>query len=216
MDIKTKAEQARGSSGKLASTLAEERNAALRSIAQALEAEGASIDAANKADLEAARETGLAAPLLKRLKFDAAKRADCIAGIASLISLPDPVGVVQKRTELSPGLELTREACPIGVVGIIFESRPDALVQISTLCLKSGNGCLLKGGSEARNTNRRLYEVISGAAASAGMPAGWMQLLETREDVGAMLALDEYIDLLIPRGSNAFVRHIMEIGRAHV
>ena len=216
MDIKTKAEQARGSSGKLASTLAEERNAALRSIAQALEAEGASIDAANKADLEAARETGLAAPLLKRLKFDAAKRADCIAGIASLISLPDPVGVVQKRTELSPGLELTREACPIGVGGIIFESRPDALVQISTLCLKSGNGCLLKGGSEARNTNRRLYEVISGAAASAGMPAGWMQLLETREDVGAMLALDEYIDLLIPRGSNAFVRHIMDNTRIAV
>lgn len=216
MDIKTKAEQARCASGKLASTSAEERNAALIRIAKALEAEGAAIDVANKADLEAARETGLAEPLLKRLKFDAAKRADCIAGIESLIALPDPVGVVQKRTELAPGLELSREACPIGVVGIIFESRPDALVQISTLCLKSGNGCLLKGGSEARNTNRLLYDVISAAATKSGMPDGWIQLLETREDVGAMLSLDEYIDLLIPRGSNEFVRHIMDNTRIPV
>ena len=216
MDIKTKAEQARCASGKLASTSAEERNAALIRIAKALEAEGAAIDVANKADLEAARETGLAEPLLKRLKFDAAKRADCIAGIESLIALPDPVGVVQKRTELAPGLELSREACPIGVVGIIFESRPDALVQISTLCLKGGNGCLLKGGSEARNTNRLLYDVISAAATKSGMPDGWIQLLETREDVGAMLSLDEYIDLLIPRGSNEFVRHIMDNTRIPV
>jgi glutamate-5-semialdehyde dehydrogenase len=216
MDIKTKAEQARLASIKLASTSTEERNRALIAIAGALKEEAASIDAANKADLDAAESSGLATPLLKRLKFDDAKRIDCVDGIESLVSITDPLGVVHKRTELYPGLELTRVACPIGVVGIIFESRPDALVQISTLSLKSGNGCLLKGGSEARHTNRRLFEIISEAASSAGMPDGWIQLLETRDDVSAMLELDEYIDLLIPRGSNEFVRYIMDNTRISV
>ena len=215
-DMMGMAAEARDASEKLAGTSGEARNAALKAIAAALEAESETIVAANKEDLEAANASGLAAPLLKRLKFDNAKLADCTDGIASLIKLADPMGVVQKRTELSPGLELARVACPIGVVGIIFESRPDALVQISALCLKSGNACLLKGGSEALRTNRRLFEVIRAAAASAGMPDGWMQLLETRDDVGAMLGMDDYIDLLIPRGSNEFVRYIMDNTRIAV
>ena len=95
------------------------------------------------------------------------------------------------------------------MIGVVFESRPDALVQISALCLKSGNAVLLKGGSEAANTNRILAETISAAGEKAGLPSGWLQLLETREDVAAMLALDEYIDLVVPRGSNEFVRYIM-------
>jgi glutamate-5-semialdehyde dehydrogenase len=100
-------------------------------------------------------------------------------------------------------------SCPIGVIGVVFESRPDALVQISTLCLKSGNSVLLKGGSEAANTNRILTETIAEASENAGLPAGWIQLLETRQDVAEMLALEEHIDLIIPRGSNEFVRYIM-------
>src|SRR5690606_10215535 len=100
--------------------------------------------------------------------------------------------------------------CPIGVIGVIFESRPDALVQIATLCLKSGNCVLLKGGSEARETNRLLSEIIISAAVEAGIPENWAYLLESREEVGAMLKLDNYIDLIIPRGSNEFVRYIME------
>ena len=216
MDIKTLAADAREASEKLATTSVETRNAALASIARALDAERAAIIAANQEDLEAAKQAGLAAPLLKRLKFDSAKVDDCIGGLDSLRGLPDPVGIVQRHTELSPGLDLTRVTCPIGVVGIIFESRPDALVQISSLCLKSGNSCLLKGGSEALKTNRRLYETIRAAAASAGIPDGWIQLLETRDDVNGMLALDESIDLLIPRGSNAFVRYIMDHTRIPV
>jgi glutamate-5-semialdehyde dehydrogenase len=105
---------------------------------------------------------------------------------------------------------------PIGVIGVVFESRPDALVQISSLALKSGNAVLLKGGAEAADTNRILARTIAEAAARAGIPDGWFALLETRDDVRAMLDLDGYIDLLIPRGSNAFVRHIMDNTRIPV
>ncbi|MBN2136673.1 MAG: glutamate-5-semialdehyde dehydrogenase [Sedimentisphaerales bacterium] len=152
----------------------------------------------------------LAGPLLKRLRFDEEKIAGVCAGIEDLIKLDDPVGKMTARTELDSGLVLEKVTCPIGVIGVVFESRPDALVQISTLCLKSGNAVLLKGGSEAANTNRALAEVIAKASAAAGLPEGWIQLLETREDVAEMLAMDEYIDLIIPRGSNEFVRYIMD------
>jgi glutamate-5-semialdehyde dehydrogenase len=148
--------------------------------------------------------------LLKRLKFDEGKIADCIAGIESLIKLDDPVGRTLSATELDRGLQLYKVSCPIGVIGVIFESRPDALVQISTLCLKSGNAVLLKGGSEAQHTNKILAEIISRASQSAGIPKGWLGLMETRADVAEILKLDEYIDLIIPRGSNEFVRHIMD------
>ena len=113
-------------------------------------------------------------------------------------------------------MDLYKVTCPIGVIGVIFESRPDALVQISTLCLKSGNGVLLKGGSEARNTNRILADIIADATEKAGIPSGWICLLETREDVKEMLKMDEYIDLIIPRGSNDFVRYIMDNSRIPV
>lgn len=133
-----------------------------------------------------------------------------ISGIKSLINLPEPVGKTLAATELDKGLELYKISCPIGVTGVIFESRPDALVQISTLCLKSGNAVLLKGGREAFNTNRVLFNIIKTASEAAGIPTGWIHLLETRDDVNEMLKLDKYIDLLIPRGSNEFVQYIMK------
>ena len=188
----------------------ERKNAALAEVAAALKAKSEQIVRANKADLAAAEKGKLAGPLLKRLKFDQGKIADVCAGIESLIKLDDPAGVTLGATELDKGLELYKVSCPIGVIGVVFESRPDALVQISTLCLKSGNAVLLKGGSEAANTNRILTEVIAEATEKAGMPKGWIQLLETRQDVVEMLAQDELIDLVIPRGSNQFVRYIMD------
>jgi glutamate-5-semialdehyde dehydrogenase len=112
--------------------------------------------------------------------------------------------------ELDQGLELYKVSRPIGVIGVIFESRPDALVQIASLCLKSGNAVLLKGGSEAAHTNQVLAQILTGAGQKAGLPAGWLGLMETRADVSQMLKLDGAIDLIIPRGSNAFVRHIMD------
>ena len=199
---------ARSSSVQLAAVGTDVKNEALAELAKALGRRIGEIVFANKKDLAEAEKNSLAAPLLKRLAFDKDKIADVCAGIDSLIGLDDPVGKTLAATELDEGLKLYKVSCPIGVIGVVFESRPDALVQISTLCLKSGNAVLLKGGSEAQHTNSILAEVIT-AATSKMLPAGWLQLLQTRQDVSAMLAMDEYIDLIIPRGSNEFVRHIM-------
>ncbi len=201
---------AKSASIQLATTKTSVKNNALAEIAAAMKQRSAEIISANKEDLTAAKKSNLAAPLLKRLAFDENKIADVCAGIDSLIKLDDPVGKTISATELDKGLRLYKVSCPIGVIGVVFESRPDALVQISTLCLKSGNAVLLKGGSEARNTNKILAEAISAATEKVGIPKDWLQLLETRADVAEMLAMDEYIDLVVPRGSNEFVRYIMD------
>jgi glutamate-5-semialdehyde dehydrogenase len=210
MEITAIARQAQEACRQLAAAKSDAKNRALAAIARALETHRDEIVAANRRDLARAETENLAAPLLKRLRFDEAKITEAVEGIHSLVALPDPVGATLSATELDQGLELYKVSCPIGVIGVIFESRPDALVQISCLCLKSGNAVLLKGGSEAAATNRILAETISAASVAAGMPAGWLALLETRADVAAILGLDEDIDLIIPRGSNEFVRHIMD------
>lgn len=210
MEIRQAARLARSAANQLAAVSSEAKNRAISDIAAALAGHSAEIAAANQSDLHRAEKQRLAAPLLKRLKFDAGKIAEACAGLKSLVGLADPVGVTLQATELDRGLELYKVSCPIGVVGVVFESRPDALVQISSLCLKSGNAVLLKGGSEAVETNRILARIISTATRRAGIPDGWLALLETRGDVAAMLDLDDAIDLIIPRGSNAFVRHIMD------
>ncbi|MCF6335397.1 MAG: glutamate-5-semialdehyde dehydrogenase, partial [Spirochaetales bacterium] len=168
------------------------------------------IIAANKKDLIAAESENIAPPVLKRLKFDTGKIDEVCKGIESLITLSDPVGRTILARELDTDLELYQVSCPIGVIGMIFESRPDALVQIATLCLKSGNGVILKGGSEALHTNRILSEIIRDASVNAGIPDGWIQLAETRKEVSLMLDMEDKIDLLIPRGSNSFVKYIMK------
>lgn len=209
MNIAEAAHAAKAASISLAAVETDVKNSALEDIAKALKQHSATIISANKEDLAAAEKNNLAGPLLKRLKFDEGKIADVCAGIESLIELDDPVGKTLAATELDEELCLYKVTCPIGVIGVVFESRPDALVQISTLCLKSGNSVLLKGGSEASKTNRILADLISEASTKAGLPVGWIQLLQTRQDVVEMLAMDEYIDLVIPRGSNEFVRYIM-------
>lgn len=210
MNVAEIATKARSASIPMTAIETEVKNNALRAIAAALKKRGSEIIAANKQDLEISQKKNLPAPLLKRLKFDESKLADVCTGIESLIRLNDPVGETIRATELDVGLELYQVTCPIGVIGVVFESRPDALVQISTLCLKSGNAVLLKGGSEAEKTNAVLAEVIAETGKEAGLPEGWIHLLQTRQDVAEMLALDEYIDLVIPRGSKDFVRHIMD------
>lgn len=210
------AQAAKQASFALAASAAQTRNAALEAVADALEAGKEAIFAANAKDLDAAKAEGLAAPALKRLKFDENKLADVCAGLRALAAMDDPIGCEQLRTELADGLVLSRVACPIGVIGVIFESRPDALVQIAGLCLKSGNAVLLKGGREALHSNQALFDVMKAASEAAGVPEGWAGLLTTREEVGAMLAMDEYIDLIIPRGSNSFVRYIMDNSRIPV
>ncbi|MFW5826791.1 MAG: glutamate-5-semialdehyde dehydrogenase [Alkalispirochaeta sp.] len=192
------------------------RDAGLEAIAAALEARRDEVARANAQDLSAARESGLAQPLYKRLTFDENKIGQAITGIRSVAALPDPVGAVLKRRELDEGLMLVQKSTPIGVIAMIFESRPDALVQIAGLALKSGNALVLKGGSEAAESNRTLARIIAEATEQAGIPAGWIQLVETRADVQALLELDDLIDLMIPRGSNEFVRYIMDHTRMPV
>jgi glutamate-5-semialdehyde dehydrogenase len=209
MKIHEFAQAAKAASISLSAAGTELKNNALLAIADALKSRMSEIIEANNIDMERSTKENLEAPLLKRLKFDEEKVIGTIEGILSLIKLPEPVGETLTATELDKGLELYKVSCPIGVIGVIFESRPDALVQISCLCLKSGNAVMLKGGSEALNTNRILADIINKASVKAGIPAGWIQLLETRSDVNEMLKLDKYIDLIIPRGSNEFVQYIM-------
>ena len=216
MSTQVIAKRAKQASFALAASASDVRNAALLAIADALESGRDAIFAANEADLAAAKAEGLAAPALKRLRFDESKLADVCAGLRALAAMEDPIGCEQLRTEMADGLVLSRVACPIGVVGVIFESRPDALVQIAGLCLKSGNAVLLKGGREALYSNAALFDVLRAASEAAGVPAGWAGLLTTREEVGEMLKMDETIDLIIPRGSNAFVRYIMDNSRIPV
>lgn len=205
-----KAKKAREASYSMALLTREQKDRALTAIADALNAGKDKIFEANAEDLINAEEANLEKPLIKRLKFADAKLADVTDGILSLKTLEDPVGKQTLHTTLDDGLELYRVTCPIGVIGVIFESRPDALVQIATLCLKSGNAVFLKGGSEAAATNKVLSEIIYEAGVSAGLPEGWLNLLTTRAEIADMLGLDEYIDLIIPRGSNAFVQYIMQ------
>ena len=201
---------ARNASYRLSRIDAAQRNNALKCIRDALIRHKEAIFSANGIDLENARREELATPLMGRLKFDEAKLKTVCEGIDGLIAMRDIVGQTQFARELADGLILYRVTCPIGVLGVIFESRPDALVQIAALCVKSGNAVLLKGGHEAVHTNRELYKAVVEGGEEAGLPCGWAQLLETREDVNEMLAQEKSIDLIIPRGSNSFVRYIMQ------
>jgi len=209
-DFETRAKDAKQASFSMAVLSTEVKDKALLAIADALTANKEAIFSANAQDMENAKKTDLPMPLQKRLLFDEHKLSDVVEGLKSLTKLSDPVGKELLKTELDDDLVLTRVSCPIGVLGIIFESRPDALVQIASLALKSGNACCLKGGSEALNSNRILFEVIEKASIEAGLPKGWIVLMESRTDVAEMLLLDQYIDLIIPRGSNSFVQYIMQ------
>ena len=215
MQVKQLAALARKAAYSLAALEIEKRNAALQGVKYALQKNAPAIYAQNQLDLADAEAEKLHAPLLKRLKFDENKMQDVLSGIDSLMGLPDPLGNTQLARELAEGLNLYRISCPIGVIGVIFESRPDALVQIATLCLKSGNAVLLKGGREALRTNRALLDAIVEGTKNI-LPDGWLALLETRDDANEMLSQDDSIDLIIPRGSNEFVKYIMDHTRIAV
>ena len=207
---------ARAASFLMSASSEEKRNKALEGVIRGLHQSKDRILKANDVDLQSAEDKGLSDAVIARLRFDMHKIDDLCSGIEALITMRDPLGRIQIKRELAKGLILTRLSCPIGVVGIIFESRPDALIQIGSLCLKSGNCVLLKGGREAQETNRVLFEVLNDAGKMNGMPDGWTSLLETHEDVSEMLKMDEQIDLIIPRGSGSFVRYIKDNTRIPV
>lgn len=208
MDLKRQTELAKKGAFRIASITSDAKNRALVRIASALSENRVEIIAENKKDLEVAEKVGLSGAIVKRLKVDDRKIDEMVEGVKSVISLDDPVGRTLMITELDDSLELQKITTPIGVIGVIFESRPDALVQISTLCIKSGNAVILKGGSEAINSNKILFDLIKTAVETDDRFKDTVQLVETRQDVTDLLKLDESIDLMIPRGSNALVRYI--------
>lgn len=188
----------------------EMRNTCLKNIIENLKKDKEHILAENKRDIENARLENISSSILSRLLFDEHKMDTVIAGINDLIKMPDPIGKITLKRELDEGLVLTRTTTPIGVIGVIFEARPDALVQIASLCIKSGNAAILKGGSEALLTNRALFESIKRAVKDSNLPDHALVQLEARSDVSELLSCYEYVDLLIPRGSNSFVKYIMD------
>lgn len=216
MNMKQRLHEMKLASPKMAATSFETRNKALTTIAEALQENKDAIFEANKKDLEAAKENGVSEAVQKRLKFDEGKLSSCVEGLQQLQDLPDPVGQKQLVRQLDEGLRLERISCPIGVIGVIFEARPDALVQISSLCIKSGNCAVLKGGKETKETNRVLFSVIYDAATEAGIPKEALLQAEAHSEIDELLQCDKDVDLLIPRGSNAFVSYIMNHTRIPV
>ncbi|MDY0387795.1 MAG: glutamate-5-semialdehyde dehydrogenase [Methanolobus sp.] len=215
LEIEEKVIEAKKASIILASVSTKIKNAALEAMAQALDDNRDEILEANRKDVETAeklkRKGKLTQALVDRLKVNDSKISAMIEGIRDVINLEDPVGKTIDALELDQGLELYKVSCPIGLIGVIFEARPDVVPQVMALCLKSGNASIFKGGSEALNSNRVIFDLLNQAAESVkGMTTGAFQLMETREEVNDILRMDAYIDLLIPRGSNAFVKYMQD------
>lgn len=216
MTIKEQAIRLKTDAPYLASSTHEQRTLALEKMANSLTRHKAEILAANAKDLAKAKENRVPQVLVDRLLFDDGKFTDVLAGLTDLREMKDPLGKVLLRRQLDEGLTLTKESCPLGVVGVIFEARPDALIQISALCIKSGNAAFLKGGSEAQESNRILFHLLHDAAVEAGLPQHCLALAETHAEIKELLSCDEEVDLLVPRGSNAFVQYILENTRIPV
>lgn len=213
-NVTTKASEAEQAALKLANIAEKERNKALKKASASIEKYQEKIIEANKEDIKEAEkllEKGeYTQAFVDRLKVDRDKIQTIVRMIRSVAKQDDPLNKTLSATELDENLELYKVTVPIGVIGSIFESRPDVLPQISSLCLKSGNSVILKGGSEAEKSNEILFEIIREATSDTSIPEGWIQLIEARKEVRDMLEMDDKVDLLVPRGSKSFIRFIQE------
>ena len=205
-------QQAKEAAGVLALLSTQEKDAAILAIADVLESAGPEILAANEKDLEAAAQNGMSKSMQDRLRLTRERLASMADAARQCAALPDPVGRVLEGDKQPNGLQMTKVAVPLGVVGIIFESRPNVTVDCAVLCLKSGNACILRGGKEAIHSNAALAAVIRRALAGAGLPAQAVQLVEDtgRETALAMMKLNKYIDVLIPRGGAGLIASVVE------
>ncbi len=215
-DLLEKTEKVRLASIKISQTENQNRIKALNFMADYLEKNSKEILEANNADYLNAEKKGISRALLSRLKLSKSKLNSGIEGIRKVGDLADPVNQVQIKRELSKGLILERKTVPIGVLGVIFESRPDAVMQISSLAIRSGNGVILKGGSEANLTNTSIVKALQEGLSESGLDKNAICLLTSRKDSMAMLNLEKYINLIIPRGSNELVKFIQENTRIPV
>jgi len=215
-DLLEKADKVRLASIKISQTENIDRIKALNFMADCLEKNSKEILEANSADYSSAEKKGISRALLSRLKLSKTKLNSGIEGVRKVGDLADPVNQVQIKRELSKGLILERKTVPIGVLGVIFESRPDAVMQISSLAIRSGNGVMLKGGSEANLTNTSIVKALQEGLNASGFDKNAICLLTSRKDSMAMLNLEKYINLIIPRGSNELVKFIQENTRIPV
>ncbi len=209
-DLLEKAEKVRFASIQISQTENKNRIKALNFMADYLERNSKEILEANNADYSSAEKKGISRALLSRLKLSKSKLNSGIEGVRKVGDLADPVNQFQIKRELSKGLILERKTVPIGVLGVIFESRPDAVMQISSLAIRSGNGVMLKGGSEANLTNTAIVKALQEGLNESNLDKNAICLLTSRKDSMAMLNLEKYINLIIPRGSNELVKFIQE------
>lgn len=211
-------ERARRAAGVLANTPGAHRAEALRCAARAVRAASSAILAANAVDLARGEEAGLSAAMLDRLRLDVARVEAIAAGVAAVANLPDPVGQMIDTATRPNGLVLSRVRVPIGVIGIIYESRPNVTADAAALCVRAGNAVILRGGSEATHSNRAIHAAFVGGLGEADVPADAVQLVPTtdRAAVGAMLAAGGLIDLVIPRGGKSLVARVQAEARVPV
>jgi glutamate-5-semialdehyde dehydrogenase len=202
IDLKAMGRRAKEASRVLARLTTAQKDAALRTLADALERESATVLAANAADLDAARLQGISDALLDRLSLQGGRLAAIAADVRSVAALPDPVGEIFDEADRPSGLHLFKKRVPLGVLGVIYEARPNVTVDIASLALKTGNAAILRGGSETLRSNRALIDVLQAALAAQGLPGDAVQLIDDpdRAYVGELLTLHESVDMIIPRG----------------
>ena len=210
--------RARAASRAVARAEGAARSAALQGMADALDASRARLAEENAKDLEAGREAGLDAPMLDRLRLDDAAVDRMIEGVRQVAALDDPVGAIDELTRRPSGIQVGRMRVPLGVIGIIYESRPNVTVDAASLCLKAGNATLLRGGSEAIHSNRAVAECIRAGLEGAGLPADAVQLVGTtdRAAVGELVRMSEFVDVIVPRGGRGLIERIAEEARVPV
>jgi glutamate-5-semialdehyde dehydrogenase len=217
-DLRKLAERAKGAARKLARLSTAEKNSLLLAMADELTVREKEIRQANQEDVVAARAAGTSGALLDRLELTEKRFREMVEGVRQVAKLPDPVGEVMKKWTRPNGLEISKVRVPIGLIGIIYESRPNVTVDSAILCLKAGNATLLRGGREAKKSNRALAEALGAAAKKKGLPAEVIALVEdeARESVAEMCGLEGVIDLLIPRGGPGLIATVVQHARVPV
>ena len=222
MDVKAymieTGQRAREASRAMARASTAEKNAALNAIAEALEASREALAGANRKDLEAGRANGLDAAMLDRLELTPARIDGMIEGLKQVAALPDPVGEITDVKYRPSGIQVGKMRVPLGVIGIIYESRPNVTVEAASLCLKSGNATILRGGSEAIHSNQAIAACIRRGLEAAGLPQSAVQVVETtdREAVGHLITMQEYVDVIVPRGGKGLIERISREARVPV
>lgn len=217
-EVRTIAEAAKAAAAPLAQISADVRNNALAAMAAALRANRVDVLAANAQDMDAARAAGTQESLLDRLMLDEARIEAMAGALEELVALPDPLGRVQEQRTLESGIQLTRVSVPLGVVAVVYEARPNVTADAAGVCLKSGNACVLRGGSLAAKSCAAIAHVLHDAAVSAGMPAGCIGIIESTDRAAAdvLMSLHGIVDVLVPRGGAGLIRHCVECAKVPV